>query len=293
MIKFRKSILYIVLIIVCFTIVIYGVNTAKTNIEKSQEYSTMDKKMTINEANKSIRCSLQDGALVKYDEYIITRLSKGFIFDDKLGQGSYSKGEYWGLQLGLEYGNFFYHVFQYEEKIIYIMYSIIRNGDSIDNVAIIQDMKTNNYEIVSLVDRETELGGIAESFWIYGDKLYYGMYYMPRDKNFLRYCIRTMDLVTFDKDTILNYDELGVYPSEERGKDIDSGCRVVNFVVRDDGAIAFSIIDSEMMRKIMVYKNGVFTQAVENGDNYLIDYDMRGLYYVRPEPDYSEINRED
>lgn len=300
-----KLVKYKILVGLIFIVAMGGIYYQCNNHTIREEHQKNDNTFMLSEVNSKtedeienddLHCSLQDGDIAMAKDNIIVGLSRGYVFKNKSDQGAFKLGMYFGHYFGILDSGTMNKIFRYKNEVIYIVSAARKDGvgNYPDWIAIIQDIKTNDYKIIEFDDDTiNSYWSLDDSFYIKGDKLYYGIYYTPDNEKFWRFSIKAMDLTTYSKETICNYDDLGVYPSEVKGEDVDSGCRISNFVIREDGSVALSIIDSDMMRKIIVYKNGLFTQVVENGDNYLIDYDMRGLYYVRPDADYSKVTRED
>ncbi|WP_310603178.1 hypothetical protein [Anaerosporobacter sp.] len=235
-----------------------------------------------------VRCSLQERRIAKGNGITITTLDGGYVFEDSLEETYINGKPYWSY-LGLKGGGSLDAVFRYEDRLIYIAPYIRMEDEIMYQVAIIQDIETGEYNIVKLVDEKNWCRSTGKIVWIIGDELYYDFYYVPEGKDFWRYSIHAMDLKTYKKKSVCNYDELGVLCEEAEhygaGEEPEpySGGRIDYFVVREDGAIAFEEVCNRRGFNIYVCRDGVIKQRVDSEDVYLQDYDMKGLYYIRKE----------
>lgn len=242
--------------------------------------------------NPFIRCSLQGGSIVYGNGKTIVNIGsidskdmllelakKCYIFEDGLTSDISKPGMSCTEQLGLPEEAYIERVMQYNDEVIYIIKQKSRSLNYIWNHrAIIQNLTQGDYKTVPL-DNESIIDDeeVDTSFWIVGNKMFYGTYVYPMSKETRGYRIDTLDLDTYEKETICSFEDL-THIVDNVDISIDQ------FVIREDGAIALCISyceEDNYKHMIYTYKNSKLTQISEPGDTCtLVDYDERGVYYV-------------
>ncbi|WP_310602857.1 hypothetical protein [Anaerosporobacter sp.] len=270
------------IIIVGLLVILVMSNLNQKNNSNNENNASKEAHLDKESEEEFIRCSLQDNDVARRKNTLITMLMNGCVFDttsDK--QPYYSCGEY-EEYLGLEGAGPLFWVLNYKDKVIYITPYVIQEGKEIRDVAIVQNIENDEYEIINMVeDSQNHSLGIANNVWLIGDKLYYDIYSIPKEGGLLKYSIQTLDLETYKKQTICNYDELGIEVPEGGTEDNYFEDGVTTFVVRKDGAVAFCAGDFEEGMSVFICKDGNMTKRIEKNCVELVDYDMQGLYYVK------------
>lgn len=218
------------------------------------------------------KSSLQDGTFHILGNDIITSLRSGTVFINKPEDGKYPFSSYSSEYLGFnvdDYESFSIDkIFTYGKKIVYIG-EHRKDAPSNDvREIIIQDTDSSHRDVVM-----TDSYGTGACY-IKNNRLYFDEYY-GEDYRRKKYNIKYLNLDTLQTFSVCEYDEI----------------RSAYFALREDGSIAFLLRYEDGVSEIITFSEGNYTSVVRKRWLELIDYDMRGLYYVKPSLADEELSK--